>query len=164
MKDIKRSLITKTKEVVVFIQDGNGNPYYYADNWKGAADEMSDQNIQDNLQSKNFPFVFLHDDFEEEVNTETLWSKPSTFYLYIVDDVEDIDLNVLNQDKGPFINLRQIETDLLNSFKSKGCKFTNYNSKDYFYHSDESNRINRNAYVIRMRFTDFQYQIKCKIL
>ena len=153
----------KMKQIVKYIQDDNQQPFFYAGQWPDAAEEMTDQNVDILLQGKNLPFIFLHDDFDEDVNDETGQIKTS-INLYIIDEVDEKEgssLSVIEQEEQIFPTLQSIEERLKVGFKRKNCEYNPYNRKQYPYHTDTKNKLNREVYVLRMFLSNFTYFKNC---
>lgn len=152
----------KMKQIVEYIQDDNQQPFFYVGQWPDVSREMTGQNMDKLLQGKNLPFIFLHDDFDENVNDETKKIKTS-IYLYIIDEVEDTSLSVIEQEEQIFPDLQAIEERLKRGIIRKNGDYdpSTYNRKQYPYHTDIANKINRKVYVLRMFISNFTYFKNC---
>jgi hypothetical protein len=156
------TLIDKTKQVVEYIQGVNGKPYFHPGYWFDAAQKLSESNLDPLLQGGLYELVFLNVDFEEIVNTETNEVKPTPFNLFVINRVDEKNLSVEEQHEQEFPGLRTIEQNLLNAYKRKGCKFTLYRRKEYFFRKTEKSKLNNDIYIIQMTFSDFIYFKNCE--
>lgn len=153
--------IDKVKDVVEYIQDVDSKPYFHPGYWFDAAQKLSDKNLDPLLQGSQYPLAFLNVKFREKVNTETGEVRPNPFNLFIINRVDDKNLSVLQQHEQEFPTIRNIELDILNAFKIKGCKYTIYDREEYFFAKNEKNKLNNSIYVIQMIFSDFIYFKNC---
>lgn len=152
--------IDKVKQVVEYVQTGN-LPYFHPGYWLDAAQKLTESNLDPLIQGTFYPLAFLNVKFQETVNIETNEIKPEPFNLFIINRVDDNNLSVLEQHEQEFPALRIIENNILNAFKTKGCKFTIYKREEYFFNRKEKNKLNNDIYVIQMIFSDFIYFKNC---